>query len=210
MLARTPLFSTGVVTSAAGSVYVESGKTKLIATVIGPKQTRSPDFHSSAIINVAVSFNKYFQSDSPSPSSLQSKTSLIKSAVLSSLESTILLSEYPKTVIEIGIHVLEDDGSTFSLSVLAAYLACKDAQLKCKSPLVSSTVSFKGSEFLLDPKYDDEISADGLCVVSSLPLVNQIVSVEFLGKQNRKLVSRVVEFSCVANSKLIEKLQLNS
>ncbi|KAL0219487.1 hypothetical protein P9112_005140 [Eukaryota sp. TZLM1-RC] len=212
---RTPLCHFSVVSKATGSVYIESGNSKLICSVYGPHQSKSSEFHNKANLFLNIGYSDAAHPSLCDPSfSYTPKLRLARSAVLSSLNSSLSLHKYPKSAIDIAIYIIEDDGSIPSLCVLAASLACKDAGIEAKHIVVSSTLALSTSpsdtSAILDPWLGEEMTADSLFVLSSVFGTEEIVSVDFIGKLElvdlKDLVNNLVSVNDSLSNKLIDLL----
>ncbi|GJN91335.1 hypothetical protein Rhopal_004356-T1 [Rhodotorula paludigena] len=98
--------SPGLVTEAAGSAYVEAGRTKVLCAVYGPKPTPpSAPFNAKARLNVEVKFAPFA---SGVRRFVPGKQSLVPS---------LLLETMPKSQIDLFVTVLESDGWDGDLSI---------------------------------------------------------------------------------------------
>ena len=103
---RKIFLSTGVISKAKGSAYIEQGGTKIIVGVFGPKEVQKrSDFSVTGSLSTEFKFAP-FASDKQKHSDKEAEElSLVVSEALS---STVCLNKYPKSVIEVGITVLQD------------------------------------------------------------------------------------------------------
>jgi len=170
----------GAVPNAAGSSFVEQGRTKVIASVFGPRQAgeraqrEGGGGTAEGLLAVELQFAPFASRVTRSEGS---KRAILYSSLLqSSLESMVLLDRYAKTAFDVSLLVLEDDGAVLPTALTAASLALADANIEMKDLAAGATVHLvsaaDGSQkrtapcLLLDCNGDEErIMAAGSAVV---------------------------------------------
>jgi len=131
------------VPNAAGSAYLEQGRTKIIATVYGPRQAeRDRQARSEGQLFVEMHFAPFCARDFNKEES-EKRVVLYNSILQSTLESVILLERYGKTAFDITLLVLEDDGAVLTGSLAAASLALADAKVEMRDLIAGATVYLK-------------------------------------------------------------------
>jgi len=140
---RTCHLRTGVVPNAAGSAYNEQGRTKVVAAVYGPRQADFKDHVASeGKINVSVQFTPFCSRQTSSAEN--EKRALFYNSVLSgALNSVVLLERYAKTVIDVHLMVIEDDGAALTAALGAASLALSDAAIEMRDLAAGATVHLR-------------------------------------------------------------------
>jgi ribonuclease PH len=121
----------GINGQAAGSAFLELGSTKVCATVYGPRENAhaGTDGVSSGVLECRAQF---------APFASRARRSLTSSAVFEqercleallhqALLPCLLLERCPKSVVEVHVLVLEEDGGELAASILAASAALIDA-----------------------------------------------------------------------------------
>jgi len=141
----------GVLANAAGSAIVEYGKTKVLAAVYGPREPFQkymvlPD---RAILRVRYHMAPFSTSERKSPAPSRREIELSK-VIREALEDIVLLSEYPRTVIDVFIEVLQADGGTRVAGVTAASLALADAGIPMKGLVAGVAVGKVEGVLVLD------------------------------------------------------------
>jgi len=135
----------GAVPNAAGSAFVEQGRTKVIASVFGPRQA-GERAQREGIGGAAEGFLAVDLQFAPFASRVTSREeggrrALMYSSLLhSSLESVVLLDRYAKTVFDVSLLVLEDDGAVLPAALTAASLALADANIEMRDLVAGATV----------------------------------------------------------------------
>ena len=141
----------GVLANATGSAIVEYGKTKVLAAVYGPREPFQkymvlPD---RAILRVRYHMAPFSTSERKSPAPSRREIELSK-VIREALEDIVLLSEYPRTVIDVFIEVLQADGGTRVAGVTAASLALADAGIPMKGLVAGVAVGKVEGVLVLD------------------------------------------------------------
>lgn len=165
-LATRPIsLNLNVLTDVVGSVSFGTGTTNVIATVRGPTESTNPrrSFIDGACIRVTVEHNtKEAEESSSGKCYLESMERTIEHL----LYSLVKVEDYPSTVINVVLVVLNDDGGLMACMVNAAVSAVLYAGLPLKRVALAACVGIVGSKdedltsqqlsgILADPSKDD-------------------------------------------------------
>nr|ACO10228.1 Exosome complex exonuclease MTR3 [Caligus rogercresseyi] len=157
-----PLFcEVGILTQSKGSAYLERGRTKVLASVFGPREvSKKLDFSSTAgSLNVEY---KEAPFASRSDGRGEAKERDVGLFLAQTLRSTVCLHLYPKSRIDVCITVLEDDGSAIPTAITAAALALSDASINLFDLVIGASVKLCGGKALSYPcKAEEGIQAHG-------------------------------------------------
>lgn len=125
---RPTKIEAGVLNNADGSAYIEIGKTKAIAGVFGPREIhpRHEMLFDRARVRCVYTLNAFSTEDRarPGPSRRSKEISKVSSEAL---EAAVLTEKFPRTAIDVFIHILQADGSTRVTGLTAASVALADA-----------------------------------------------------------------------------------
>ncbi|TNY17552.1 mRNA transport regulator 3, partial [Rhodotorula diobovata] len=195
----------GLVTEAAGSAYIEAGRTKVLCAVYGPKPTPpSAPFNAKARLNVEVKFAPFASGVRRFVPGKDTEATALAATLQQALLPAILLEQMPKSQVDLFVTVLESDGwdGDLSIGVTAASTAlaeagipmrglvtgCSAALLPSPSPSSSSSspsVPAPSSPAtpltLLDPSRDEARSARSFITLSCLPALGTSTSVRVSG-----------------------------
>jgi len=149
----------GAVPNAAGSAYVEQGRTKIIATVYGPRQAGDRAQQSAeGFLFLDLSFAP-FSSRLVTKEENEKRTLLYASILQRTLESVVLLDRYSKMAFDLSLLVLEDDGAVLTAALAAASMALADGKVEMRDLAAGSTVHLlggPGGRLLLDCEGEEE------------------------------------------------------
>eukprot|EP01132_Coremiostelium_polycephalum_P008245 gene8245-10133_t len=178
---RQIFMKTGIVTQASGSSYIEIENTKVICSVHGPRATPKTQLFETAQLNCEIkytTFSSLVEKFDYLPSSKEKDLNLI---ISQSIKGSLRLEKYPKTVIDIYILVLNDDGDVLVASITAASMALADAGVEMYDMVASSSaVCTKDQSVLLDPNQEEESSpsiSTGNILVAKMPSLNEITQI---------------------------------
>lgn len=168
---------TGVVANAPGSAYMQQGRTKIIATVYGPRPVVDRG-QTSAEGSLLLDFSfAPFASRYESREGNEKRTLLYGSVLQRALESIVNLERYAKLALDVSVHVLEDDGSVLTAALAAASLALADAKVEMRDLAAGASVHMVpgaaangGPLLLLDCEGEEERSLPEGCAVLHLGL----------------------------------------
>lgn len=136
------------VPNAAGSAYVEQGRTKILAAVYGPRQVverTQQQVGAEGLLLLDLQFAPFSSTKTRTREENDKRALLYSSLLQGSLESVVLLERYPKTAFDVNLLVLEDDGAVLTASLTAAALALCDAKVEMKDIIAGATVHLVGS-----------------------------------------------------------------
>jgi exosome complex component RRP41 len=128
----------GVIPNANGSARVRFGDTVAIAGVYGPKivHPRHLQKFDRAIVKCRYNMAPFSVEDRARPGKSRRAIEISKVTRLA-LEPVLFLKDYPKTVIDIYIEILQADGSTRVTGINAASLALADAGVPMRDLVVA-------------------------------------------------------------------------
>ena len=125
---------------ADGSSYVEQGGTKILAAIYGPHEPETENQESECKINVEYYKSPFADIEHRTVKKNDVKSKEIAEKIKNALQSAIVVSNYPKSVIDIYLTVIESDGADWSACVNAAGLALVDAGIVLKDIIAACEV----------------------------------------------------------------------
>lgn len=203
---RRLVLETSILTNYAGSSLVELGHTKvlgqltistdgnhslvetgvLLVRVNQVANLALPSSSSSTVSSLDVAHNN--NSNSRKSNSAQGSSVDLEARIHTALLPTLHLADYPKTVLQLDITVLQNDGSLLSACMLAATLALADARVELydlvtccevvvvvlmnnKNDVHHNTANPDSSQFelLVDPTLEEERAANAKITLAIMP-----------------------------------------
>jgi len=194
----------GVLANASGSALVEYGRTKVLAAVYGPREPSQkfmvlPD---RAILRVRYHMAPFSTSERKNPAPSRREIELSK-VIREALEDIVLSSEYPRTVIDIFIEVLQADGGTRVAGVTAASLALADAGVPMKGLVAGVAVGKVGGVLLLDVDEIEDSMGEADMPVAGAPDLGLVTLFQLNGVLSEEEVERGFSMAWKAIEKIV-------
>jgi len=145
----------GIIPNANGSAMFKFGDTYAIAAVYGPKLAKVPTKYDKAILRVRYNMLTFSvpERKKPAPSRREIELSeVIKRA----LEPAIFLEEFPGTIIDVYVDIINADAGTRTAGINAASLALADAGIPMKDLVVAVAVGKVGERIVIDLTKEEE------------------------------------------------------
>lgn len=137
-----PYYKMNTVPSATGSAYYESGNTKVICAVYGPKPSSRSQFHANGIVTCDVKFAPFAtstrrstQSRTAEPADLQ-----LSSSLQEALSAIVQLDKFPNHEVQVCVEILQSEGNEVAAAICSASLALVDSGLEMYDIVSASTV----------------------------------------------------------------------
>ncbi|RLG20196.1 exosome complex exonuclease Rrp41 [Candidatus Micrarchaeota archaeon] len=148
---RPVKITASVLNNADGSAYIEWGKNKVIAGVFGPRPCHPKRMMDPyrAIIKSRYRLAPFSTSDHGRAGPNRRSIELSK-VIREAFESRVLLEQFPQTMIELTVEVLEADGGTRCASLVAASVALADAGIPMKDLVSAVAVGKINDQIALD------------------------------------------------------------
>ena len=245
-----------ILTSSTGSALVELGHTKVLCSVHGPRPATSStlstgrEFHSSGVLNcelryaptfgmrpetkvltAATNLDGYNASSSGGTSTSAQEVEL-SSRLHDAISPTVPLDLLMKSVVDVFVMVLQDDGSVFAASVIAASMALSDAGVEIYDMVTACSVALiprgvnnnrnndaededesglskeSGFYLLADPVEDEILAADGIVTLAMMSNWKEVTFWDQTGRLPPKVATEAAELcrdGCNAMSKFMRQ-----
>ncbi|GAA5829402.1 hypothetical protein JCM3766R1_001086 [Sporobolomyces carnicolor] len=178
-----PIFlQPGLVTEAAGSAYIEAGRTKLICAVYGPKPTAlSSAFNPKAKLNVEVKFAPFSSGVRRFVPGKDTEAATLAATLHQSILPSIMLETMPKSQIDLFVTILESDGwdGDVSMATTAASVALAEAGIHMYGLTIglcaASHPAFPSTSPLLDPTRDEAFASSSFFSIALMPALGSVM-----------------------------------
>ncbi len=201
----------GIIKRADGSAMFQIGDTIAIAAVYGPRELH-PKFLQDPTKGILrcnydmMSFSVQ-ERKKPGPSRRETEISLVtKNSLLPALN----LDEFPNTVTEVFIEILQANSGTRCAGISAAAMALADAGLPMKDLVAAVSVGKVGDKIVVDLDKLEEDNPEGSTdmPVAMLPRNGEITLLQLDGNLTKKEIEECLELakkSCLDIYKLQQK-----
>ncbi len=195
----------GVLNNADGSALVEFGRTKVIAAVYGPKEPVQkfallPD---KATLRVRYHMAPFSTEERKNPAPSRREIELTK-VIREALEPVILVEEYPRTVIDIFIEVLQADGGTRTAGVTAASLALADAGIPMKGLVGGVAIGKVEGHLVVDVDELEDMYGEADMPVAAAPDLGLVTLLQLNGVLTRDEFSKALDMALTAIRTIVE------
>ena len=197
----------GVIKNADGSAFIEFGKNKIIVAVYGPREVHPKHM---ALPDRCVLRCRYhmspFSTDTrknPAPSRREVEISKV---IRESLEPSLILSDYPRAVIDVFVEVLQADGGSRCAGIIAASVALADAGINMRDLVSACAAGRLGDNIVLDINDLEDKEGDADMPVAYLPNVEQITLLQLDGKLSSNQFNECLN-KAIQGCKLVYEIQ---
>lgn len=198
----------GVLKNADGSAYIEFGNNKIIAAVFGPREAHPkhlslPD---RAILRCRYHMSPFSVEERkpPQPNRREIEISLV---IRRALETSVFVEEFPRTVIDVYIEVLQSDGGSRCASITAASAALADSGIPMRDLVVGCAVGKVGGQIVLDLSDKEDKEGDCDMPIAYMPNLDRITLLQFDGEFTVDEYMKAVDLGIEGNKKVYEILR---
>jgi exosome complex component RRP41 len=172
---RSLKIESNVLKRADGSAYLELGGNKILAAVYGPRESFIKRLlkPNTGVIRCRYNMAPFSVDDRKRPGPDRRSTEISK-IIAESLRPSLLLENFPNSMIDISIEVIEAEGGTRCAGITAAAVALADAGIPMKDIVVGCAAGKVNDKIVLDlsEKEDKEGQAD--VPIAIMPRTNEI------------------------------------
>jgi len=187
----------GVIPNADGSAIFAFGDTVAIAAVYGPRLLHPQHMQNpeKAILRVnydLLSFSVYDRKK-PGPSR---RSQEISKMIEHSLTPVLNLREFPNTVIDVQVYIIQADAGTRTAGINAASMALAHAGIPMKNLVCSVAIGKQDKELVVDLNKEEEDYHEGEGAtdfpIAKIAGTNEFTLVQMDGNISTELISKVL------------------
>ncbi len=180
---RSIKLEVGVIPNADGSAYIEQGKNKILAGVYGPREVHPKHLalQDRTLLKCRYHMAPFSVQERKSPAPSRREVELSK-VIRESLEPSIFMEYYPRTMIEVFIEILQADGGTRCAAITAASLALADAGIPMRDLVVACAAGKADDTVVLDLMDEEDKQGKADVPVALMPNLNAITLLQMDGK----------------------------
>ena len=172
----------GVLKNADGSAYIEFGKNKILAGVFGPRDVHPKHManQDSGILRCRYHMSPFSVTERKNPAPSRREIEISK-VIKEALQPSVILKDYPRTVIDVFIEVLQADGGSRCAALDAPSVALADAGIPMRD-LVSACAAGKVADrIVLDINNEEDQEGQADMPVALMPNVGKITLLQLDG-----------------------------
>jgi len=196
----------GILKNADGSALFAFGSTRVVAGVYGPKPVhpRHLENPEKAILRTIYSMAPFSTQERvrPGPSRRSIEISMV---VRKALEPVLFLEEFPKTMIDIYIEILQADASTRCAAINAAAVALADAGIPMRDLVASCSVGKIDGQIVIDIAGKEDEFGDVDLPVAYYPRKKMLTLLQMDGIITKEEIKKAVSLAIKGCEKIYEK-----
>jgi exosome complex component RRP41 len=195
----------GVIPNAEGSSFVRFGETAVIAAVYGPRPL-FPRFlreSETGILKVRYNMLPFSVDDRKRPGPSRRETEISK-VIRMGFEGNLFLKNYPETVVDVYIEVIQADGSTRVTSINAASLALADAGVPMRDLVVGLSAGKIEDTLVLDLNGLEDNNSDADVPMAIFPTKKEVTLLQMDGRLKPEELKDLIKNIINASTKVYE------
>jgi len=198
----------GVVPNADGSAMFSFGDTVAIAAVYGPKEMhpqhqQNPE---KGVLRCNYNMMSFSVTDRIKPG-MSRRSQEISKITEWALKPIVMIDEYPSTVVDVHINIIQADASTRCAGINAAALALAHAGIPMKNLVSSVSIGKLDKQLVVDVNKSEEDWEEGEGA-TDIPITmtpdGKITHIQLDGKISSKQLKEAVELARKATQKIYE------
>ena len=204
---RKIMIKAGVLKNADGSAYIEFGDNKIVVGVFGPR-----DVHPKHLANTDTGILRcrYHMSPfsveerkKPAPSRREIEISKV---IKEALKPAVMLEQFPRTVVDIFIEVLQADGGSRCAALAAASVALADAGIPMRDMVSACAAGKVADTIILDVNNEEDQAGQADMPVGYMPNMEKITLIQLDGVLTPEEYKKCVE-TAIGGCKLVYEIQ---
>ncbi|HUC38653.1 MAG TPA: exosome complex exonuclease Rrp41 [Candidatus Acidoferrum sp.] len=197
-----------VLKNADGSAYLEWGNNKVLAAVYGPMETQPKHMANSsrAIIKCRYAMAPFSSLSEHGRTGPNRRATEISKVTKEAFENVVMLNEFPGSMINIFIEILQSDGGTRAAGITAAAVALASAGIHMKDLIYAVSVGKVGEHLLLDLNMIEDNYSDSDMPMAISPRNGDVVLLQMDGEYTKEELSKAIAMAEEAG-KTISKIQ---
>ena len=172
----------GVLKNADGSAYIEFGKNKILAGIFGPrdvhpKHMADPD---KGILRCRYHMSPFSVTERKNPAPSRREIEISK-VIKEALQPAVILKDFPRTVVDVFIEVLQADGGSRCAALDAASIALADAGIPMRDMVSACAAGKVADQIVLDVNDEEYKEGQADMPVAYMPNLGKITLMQLDG-----------------------------
>jgi len=196
--------SAGVLKQADGSALIEWGRNKVIVGVYGPHEVFPKHLTNPyrAIINARYVMTPFASLEEHGRAGPNRRSIEISKVAKHVFENTVITQEFPKTMIDVHMEVLQSDGGTRVAAITAASVALADAGIPLRDLACGVSVGKVEGELVVDlDKYEDNLGESDMPMIFA-PRTRELLLYQMDGMLTREEIRECIKMGLNASEKI--------
>jgi len=179
---RNVSIKVGVLKNADGSAYIEFGKNKILAGVFGPRDVHPKHMadQDSGILRCRYHMSPFSVTERKNPAPSRREIEISK-VIKEALQPAVILKDFPRTVVDVFIEILQADGGSRCAALDAASVALVDAGIPMRDMVSACAAGKVADKIVLDVNDEEDKEGQADMPVAYMPNLGKITLMQLDG-----------------------------
>ena len=179
---RNVSIKVGILKNANGSAYIEFGKNKILAGVFGPRDVHPKHMadQDSGILRCRYHMSPFSVTERKNPAPSRREIEISK-VIKEALQPAVILKDFPRTVVDVFIEVLQADGGSRCAALDAASVALVDAGIPMRDIVAACAAGKVADKIVLDVNDEEDKEGQADMPVAYMPNLGKITLMQLDG-----------------------------
>ncbi len=179
---RNVSIKVGVLKNADGSAYIEFGKNKILAGVFGPRDVHPKHMadQDSGILRCRYHMSPFSVTERKNPAPSRREIEISK-VIKEALQPAVILKDFPRTVVDVFVEVLQADGGSRCAALDAASVALVDAGIPMRDIVAACAAGKVADKIVLDVNDEEDKEGQADMPVAYMPNLGKVTLMQLDG-----------------------------
>jgi len=179
---RNVSIKVGILKNADGSAYIEFGKNKILAGVFGPRDVHPKHMadQDSGILRCRYHMSPFSVTERKNPAPSRREIEISK-VIKEALQPAVILKDFPRTVVDVFIEILQADGGSRCAALDAASVALVDAGIPMRDIVSACAAGKVADKIVLDVNDEEDKEGQADMPVAYMPNLGKITLMQLDG-----------------------------
>jgi exosome complex component RRP41 len=207
---RRIMIKAGVLKNANGSAYIEFGENKILAGVFGPRDVHPKHLANTdrGILRCRYHMQPYSVGERKNPAPSRREIEISK-VIKEALEPAVMLENFPRTVVDVFIEILQADGGSRCAALDAAAVALADAGIPMRDMVSACAAGKVADTIVLDINNEEDQEGQADMPVAYMPNLGKVTLVQLDGVLTPQEYEKCLD-TAIGGCKLVYEIQKNA
>ena len=179
---RNVSIKVGILKNADGSAYIEFGKNKILAGIFGPRDVHPKHMadQDTGILRCRYHMSPFSVTERKNPAPSRREIEISK-VIKEALKPAVILKDFPRTVVDVFIEVLQADGGSRCAALDAASVALVDAGIPMKDMVSACAAGKVADKIILDVNDEEDKEGQADMPVAYMPNLGKVTLMQLDG-----------------------------
>ena len=204
---RHIMIKAGVLKNANGSAYIEFGENKILAGVFGPRDVHPKHLANTdrGILRCRYHMEPFSVSERKNPAPSRREIEISK-VIKEALEPAVMLENFPRTVVDVFIEILQADGGSRCAALDAAAVALADAGIPMRDMVSACAAGKVADTIVLDINNEEDQEGQADMPVAYMPNLGKVTLLQLDGVLTPQEFKKCVETG-INGCKIVYEIQ---